>query len=287
VSTELERKVKASWLANQLNLPLIGADVDIERVRPGSRLTDASLTFSRTPVQAAVEGSIVVIGPEEAAAEHITVLVSENPRLHFAVSLQILDQQIGFQKAMADPIIHPSVQIGAHTVIGRNVNIGENTVIEHHVVMTDGVVIGRNCRIKSGTVIGEDGFGFEREESGNPYRIKHLGSVRIGDDVEIGSLCTVCKGTLDDTVIGNHAKIDDHVHVSHNCQIKEGAIITAGTVLGGGTIVGRNAWMGLNATTMQKVKIGDNAFVGMGAVVIQDVNAGEKVFGNPARKISR
>ncbi|CAM3644858.1 DapH/DapD/GlmU-related protein [Marinicrinis lubricantis] len=286
--TELMTKVKVSWLADQLKLPLIGSDLHIERVRPLTALAEGSLSFASSPLLAGTTPyQVAVIGPAEAAADHITVLVSDTPRLHFALALQLLSRQVGFREETEEARIHPSVKVGKNTFIGRGAVIGENTVIGHHVVIEDGVSIGRNCWIKSGAVIGEEGFGFERDLDGIPMHMPHLGSVRVEDDVQIGSLSTVCRGTLQDTVIERYAKIDDHVHVGHNCRIAEGAMLTAGTILGGGSVIGRYAWLGLNASTLQKVTIGDHAYIGMGAVVIQNVGAHQKLFGNPARVISK
>ncbi len=88
--------------------------------------------------------------------------------------------------------------------------------------------------MKSGSVIGEMGFGFERDEAGIPLRMAHLESVEIGNRVEIGSLNTVCRGTLNSTVIEDDVKTDDHVHIAHNCRVRRGAMLTAAVVLSGG-----------------------------------------------------
>lgn len=47
----------------------------------------------------------------------------------------------------------------------------------------------------------------------------------IGDDVEIGANTTI-DGALEDTVIGEGAKIDNLAQVAHNCQI--GAYLAGG-----------------------------------------------------------
>lgn len=118
--------------------------------------------------------------------------------------------------------------------LNKGVVVGAETVIENNVVVGAGVEIGARCVVKSGAVIGEDGFGFERDELGRPIRLIHLGSVVIGDDVEIGSLATVCRGTLGNTVIEDFAKIDDHVHIAHNVVVRTAALITACAEVSGG-----------------------------------------------------
>jgi UDP-3-O-[3-hydroxymyristoyl] glucosamine N-acyltransferase len=155
------------------------------------------------------------------------------------------------------------------------------------VVISDGVTIGSDCIIKSNTVIGEAGFGFERDEMGVPIRILHLGTVKIGDRVEIGSLNTICRATLGTTVIEDDVKTDDHVHIAHNCRVRRGAMITACVELSGGVDVGSFAWVGPNSSIIQKLVIGDHAFIGIGSNVTKSVPNGVSVAGNPARMLTR
>lgn len=161
--------------------------------------------------------------------------------------------------------------------------IGADSLIHNNVVIGDGVRVGARCVIKSGAVIGEEGFGFERDELGRPIRLIHLGSVLIGDDVEIGSLTTVCRGTLDDTVIEDFSKIDDHVHIAHNVRVGRSALITACAEVSGGAVIGDEAWLGPNVSVIQKVRIGGKSLVGIGSNVIRDVPLGATVAGNPAK----
>jgi UDP-3-O-[3-hydroxymyristoyl] glucosamine N-acyltransferase len=102
------------------------------------------------------------------------------------------------------------------------VSIGEGTRVGSLAVIKSGTRVGRHCDIKSGAVIGETGFGFERDGANRPLRMIHFGRVVIGDHVEIGSLTTVCRGALGDTVLEDHVKIDDHCHISHNSPRRRG-----------------------------------------------------------------
>jgi UDP-3-O-[3-hydroxymyristoyl] glucosamine N-acyltransferase len=103
--------------------------------------------------------------------------------------------------------------------------------------------------------------------------------VRIGDFVEIGAKCTVARGTITDTIVGDHVKTDDHVHIAHNCVIGARSILTACAELSGRVTVGERCWLGPNCSIMDGVRIGDGATVGLGAVVVEDVPAGRKVMG--------
>ena len=117
-----------------------------------------------------------------------------------------------------------------------------------------------------------------------PFACCTFGGVRIGNRVEVGSVTTVCQGTLGPTIIEDDAKVDDHVHVAHNCRIKKMAFVIACAELSGGVVVGERAWIGPNASVLEKVTIGDDALVGLGAVVLRNVANGVTVVGNPAKR---
>jgi UDP-3-O-[3-hydroxymyristoyl] glucosamine N-acyltransferase LpxD len=200
-------------------------------------------------------------------------------------ALARLEESRGFERNEAEPVVDPSVQIGSNAVIEPGVTIGPRTRIEHGVVLHSGVRIGERCVIKANSVIGGDGFGFERDEKGRPIRFIHLGSVVIHDDVEIGALNTVVRGSLGDTVVGARTKADDHVHIAHNVTIGEDCLITACAEISGGVKIGNRVWIGPNAAIMQKVEIGDDVIVGLGAVITKSVEPGLTVTGNPAEEL--
>lgn len=181
-------------------------------------------------------------------------------------------------------IIGNNVSIGAYCVIGR-ATIGDGCVIDSHVRIYDDVVLGKNCNIKAGAVIGGAGFGFERDENGNKFRFPQIGSVRIGDDVEIGSQTCIDRGALSETIIGDHTKINNLCHIAHNNRIGKNVTITGCVNLSGGNIIEDNVWIAPNASLVGYVHIGENATVGMGAVVVKDVPAKEVWVGNPAKKL--
>jgi len=114
--------------------------------------------------------------------------------------------------------IAAGVEVGPGSVIGSGVRIGEGTRLVANVTLCEGVTIGRNCLIHPGAVIGADGFGIAREGE-RWIKVPQLGSVRIGDDVEIGANTTVDRGALEDTVIEEGAKLDNQIQVAHNVHI--------------------------------------------------------------------
>ena len=142
--------------------------------------------------------------------------------------------------------------------------------------------VGANVRHGMNCSIGGEGFGFHKGR-----RFPHLGSIVIGDDVEIGSNVCIDRGSLGDTIIGARTKIDNLVHIAHNARIGEDCMIVAQAGIGGSAVIGNGVFVGFGAKIKNKVTIGDGSVIGMGAVVICDVPAGETWAGVPARKLSK
>lgn len=286
MNTKLNAPIPAGLLSRELGLSLIGPDREIESVCPLDQIGERRLSFVLKPEGLGLQPGGTVFAAAGTAIEGVTVIRSSNPRLDFIRAQHLIRRSPGFSEDTTPPSIHPSVQVGPNTVIENGVSIGEGTRVGACVVIKSGTRIGRWCDVKSGAVIGEPGFGFERDEEKRPLKMLHLGGVLIGDHVEIGSLTTVCRGALGDTVLEDYVKLDDHVHVAHNCVIERGAMITACAELSGSVRVGRNAWLAPNCSVVQKVTLGEDCFIGIGAVVARPVEPGTKVFGNPAKKIA-
>ena len=146
--------------------------------------------------------------------------------------------------------VAPSAEVGPHAVIGAGCEIGESAVIGAGCVLGDGVAIGAGtrlvarvtvldrvrigarCLLHPGAVIGADGFGFA-PDAGEWVKIPQVGSVVIGDDVEIGANTTIDRGTIEDTVIEDGVKLDNLVQIAHNVRIG------AHTVMAGTSAAGR------------------------------------------------
>jgi UDP-3-O-[3-hydroxymyristoyl] glucosamine N-acyltransferase LpxD len=234
----------------------------------------------------------ILIAPEDIELENsdgVVVLATSNPRFLFA---KILNEFFAFQETKeihSSAIISPyckigdNVSIGPFSVIEGNVEIGDNVVVDSHCHIKKGTVIGSNSIIGSSTIIGNDGFGLEFEKDGKPFRFTHIGGVSIGKHTTIGSLVTICKGTLTNTTVGNYVHIDDHVHIAHNVIIGDNTIITACAEISGSCEIGANVWISPNSSINDYVKIGDKAFVGIGSVVTKKIiKSGLRVFGNPS-----
>ncbi len=221
-------------------------------------------------------------------------IISHNPRLTYAIVLQfILRRNSYFERKKYNNIgdniyfgdnvtIGEEVHIEPNVTIGNNVEIGTNTVVLSGVRIGDDVVIGSNSVIRNNTVVGGWGFGIEKDKSGKTYRIPHLGSVIVGDNVDVGSLNTVVSGTIEPTIVENNVMTDDHVHIAHNCYIGEGTQITACVEISGSVRIGRDSTLGPNCSVMNKISLGENTIVGLGAVVTKSFGDDVVLAGNPA-----
>ena len=280
---QLTRPRRVSELAADLGLTWLGIDLDITHVRSLDVADAGALCFSKAATVDNMMAGVALIAPPGTAPGDGAVIEAAIPRLAFARALIALGSLPGYAAPTEAPQLGEGVVVSPSAVLGCGVVIGPRSVIGHHVVIADGVRIGADCVIKSNTVIGEAGFGFERDETGVPVRILHLGSVEIGDRVEIGSLNTICRATLGVTMVEDDVKTDDHVHIAHNCRVRRGALLTACAELSGGVDIGEFAWVGPNTSIIQKAVLGAHSFVGIGSNITKSVPEGASVAGNPAR----
>ncbi len=220
---------------------------------------------------------------------------------------------------LADDVrIGADVCIGPLTVIGAGASIGDRSVLLSQVTVAEGasvgadaliypgVRIGWGCRVGDRVVIhhnasiGADGFGFVPADPGavemargasatlkdagrNPLRKIHaLSIVEIGDDVEIGALTAIDRGTLKPTRIGDGAKIDDMVMIGHNVEIGADCMLCGQVGLAGSVIVGERAVLGGRVAVADHLKIGEGAVVGGGSAVGTNVPPGAVYLGIPA-----
>lgn len=185
-------------------------------------------------------------------------------------------------------VIESGVKIGSGCVIsagcfiGSRAELGEGVLLHPRVTLYERVLIGARCRVHSGCVLGGDGFGYAPEE-GRHHKIFHLGSVQIEADVEIGPNCTIDRGTLSHTIVGEGTKIDDQVHLGHNVQIGKNVVICGGSGLAGNAEVHEGAYLGGMVGVSNQVVVGKNAKVAAMTLVSKDVAEAEVVAGNPQR----
>jgi UDP-3-O-[3-hydroxymyristoyl] glucosamine N-acyltransferase len=126
--------------------------------------------------------------------------------------------------------------------------------------------MGRRCRIASGVVIGSDGFGFAYQ-SGVWHKVPQLGSVAIGDDVDIGANTTIDRGAVENTVIEDGVKLDNLIQVGHNVRIGAHTVIAGCVGIAGSTIIGKYCMIGGASNFAGHLSVADKVIItGMTAV---------------------
>lgn len=185
--------------------------------------------------------------------------------------------------------IGPGVVIGTGTTLYPNVTvlddtrIGDNTVVWSGTVIRDRCRIGSHCIIHPNVTIGADGFGYRPSPDGRGLvKIPQIGTVEIGDGVEIGSGSCVDRGKFSATTIGDGTKIDNLVQIGHNCKLGRCCVMAGQCGLAGSVTLGDGVMMGGRSLVKDHVTVGAGARIGGSAGVVSDVAPGKTVLGLPA-----
>ncbi len=157
-------------------------------------------------------------------------------------------------------ILNDQVQIGANSYIGKHTRIGKASRILANVTICENVTIGDRVIIHPGAVIGADGFG-QAYDDGVWIKVPQIGSVRIGDDVEIGANTTVDCGAIDDTVIEEGVKLDNQIQIGHNVRIGAHTVIAAATAIAGSTTIGHHCMIAGAVAIAGHLTIADNVTI--------------------------
>ena len=191
---------------------------------------------------------------------------------------------------MPGAVIMENVVVGKNSIIHPNVTLEQNVKIGSNTTICANAVIGYNCIIKNsciiygGTVIGADGFGYYDHDN-ERYKIPQISHVEIEDFVEIGSNCSIDRGTVEPTLIQEHTKIDNQVQVGHNCRIGKYVYIAGNAGISGSVNIGDRAIIAGQAGIADHVNIGEGGVIMALTGVPNDTNAKTSYFGIPARPI--
>ena len=167
--------------------------------------------------------------------------------------------------------IAEDVHIGPGCVIGRNVEIGAGSRLIANVTVLDAVRIGARVRVEPGAVIGGRGFGLARDGE-RWVEVPQLGSVRVGDDVEIGANTTIDRGAIEDTVIEEGVKIDAHVHIAHNCRIGAHTVLAGCVGISGSVTIGKRCILAGGVGVVDHVSITDDVVVTAMSMVTRNID---------------
>jgi UDP-3-O-[3-hydroxymyristoyl] glucosamine N-acyltransferase len=252
---------------------MVSALSSAEEAAPGA------LCFATSPayLEKAKSGGaavVIVAPPLEAALGDQAGLLTPEPRLVFAVILGLAQESFRPPLPAGEPFfldrasgqfgqdvvfgpqsyIGARVRLGDRVVVGPgvfledDVTVGADTILHPKVILRWGVTIGQRCQIHAGTVIGDDGFGYTQVPSPQTgrlihYKNPHLGSVEIGDDVEIGALTAIDRGLVANTVIKRGTKLDNLVQIGHNCQLGQDVIVVSQVGCAGHSQVGDRVFL--------------------------------------------
>jgi len=160
--------------------------------------------------------------------------------------------------------------IGAGAVVGADVVVGADTRLAPLVSLRDSVTVGQRCIIHPGVVVGADGFGFAQDR-GRWIKVPQLGSVVIGDDVEIGANTTIDRGTIENTVIEDGVKLDNLVQIAHNVRVGAHTVMAAMSGAAGSTRIGQRCMVGGGVVMVGHLTICDDVMFTFRSVVTQSV----------------
>jgi UDP-3-O-[3-hydroxymyristoyl] glucosamine N-acyltransferase len=254
-----------------------------------------------------------VLAPSGLSLTNKTILEVESPKLAFAkASVRLLSNYAPPAGVHPSAIvassarIKPNVFIGPYVVIEDEVEIGEDSIVEAFCFLGRRSAIGKKCRlhprvtlypgaklaarveVHSGAVIGSDGFGYVFGD-GRHWKFPQIGSVEIGDDVEVGANTTIDRGSLGVTRIASEVKIDNLVQVAHNVTIGKHSLVAAQTGISGSTSLGEGVILAGQVGLGDHCTIEDRAIVGAQAGVPtgKTIRQGQTVWGTPARPIEK
>lgn len=271
---------RAAVLAEDTDWLALGLQAAIHVARPRAALAGLTRAMDAAPRQPAGIHPLAVVDPAA-----------------------VLGDDVGlgpFCVIEAGARIGSGTRLAAQVHVGADAEIGADTVIHPGVRIGHGVRIGARALIHSNVVIGADGFSFVTPQRGAVEsakatgavaadarnmrldRIYSLGSVWIGDDVEIGACTTIDRGTLADTRVGSGTKIDNQVQLGHNVQVGETCMICAQVGVAGSSTIGNRVVLGGKVGVADHISIGDDVIAGAYAGVGTNLPAGSVVLGSPA-----
>lgn len=197
-------------------------------------------------------------------------------------------------------VIGDNTKILANCYIGNNAHVGAGCFFHPGVNVGDRIQIGNDCIFHHGVSLGADGFSFVTENPNNIeqarkdgeikdtqaehiiFKINSLGSVIIGNNVEIGANTAIDRGTIENTVIGDNTKIDNLVMIGHNCKIGKGCMIVSQVGIAGSCEIGDRVVLAGQAGLADHIKIGNDSIIAAQAGVTKSFPEKSIVVGSPA-----
>jgi UDP-3-O-[3-hydroxymyristoyl] glucosamine N-acyltransferase len=260
----------------------------------------------------ATRAAAVVLDAKAAETCPVAALIAKNPRAMYARIAAALhpptalvvgvhptasvhpDAQIDATASVgpqavieAHAVIGPRVLIGPASIVMRAARVGADSRLVARVTLCEGVQLGERCVLHPGSVIGSDGFGLAPEQ-GEWIKVPQLGSVVVGNDVEIGANTTIDRGAIADTIIEDGVKLDNLIQIGHNVRIGAHTAIAACSGISGSTTIGRNCLIGGMVGIVGHVQICDSVTITSRSMVATSIlKPGVYSGGIPAQEAAK
>ena len=286
-------------------------DLRVSRVATLSHAGRGALSFLANPryrrQMHSTRATAVLVAAEHVVDCPVAALIDPNPYLAYARIAELLHPQAppaaGVHpsavlapgaRIAASATVGPLVVIEEEAEIGERVFVGPGSVVQRgarigadsrlisRVNVCAGVRIGQRCVLHPGVVVGSDGFGFA-PDAGTWVKVPQVGSVQVGDDVEIGANTTIDRGAIDDTVVEDGVKLDNQIQVGHNVIIGAHTAIAGCVGISGSSTIGRRCMIGGAVGIAGHLTIADDVVVtGCSLVTASIREAGSYSSGMPA-----
>ena len=236
-------------------------------------------------------------GPEIAPGVHPSAVIDPSAEIGIGAAIG------PFVTIGAGVRIGARARIASHVSVAEGARVGDDAMILQGVRIGARVVIGDRFIAQPNAVIGADGFSFvtpeksgveeirqtlgKREEIREQHwtRIHSLGTVEIGDDVEVGANATIDRGTVRATSVGRGTKLDNMVHLGHNVQVGEDCLLCGQVGVAGSTRIGNRVVLAGKCGVSDNIFIGDDVIAGGGTNIYSNVPNGRVIWGSPAVKM--
>ena len=283
-----EKKINLKKIANYLDGKIIGEeDCEVENILPLDLANDEDISFFYNKKfidkLKTTKAKVVVLEEEYTSFNNSISIVVKDAHIAYAKLTQLFKKNIekigvssdaSIESNNIDPssfigprvIIEEKAEIGKNVkilggaFIGSKVKIEDNTLIYPNVSIYSETKIGKNCIIHANSVLGSDGLGFANKDE-KWEKIEHLGIVKVENEVEIGSGCTIDRSSTGETILKSGVKLDNQVHIAHNCEIGENTIIGAKTAIAGTTKVGKRCKIGGGCGIIDNINLCDDVTV--------------------------
>jgi UDP-3-O-[3-hydroxymyristoyl] glucosamine N-acyltransferase len=295
------RPVALAELAEQHGLTLQGdGGALITGVGTLADATAGQISFLSNPAYRGqlqtTRAAAVIVSEKDARECPVNALIADDPYVSYARIAAQFDPRRPLEAGIhASAVIDPEARIGKDTHVGANafigpgcsigescsigpgsvlladVSVGSGSRIHANATLGEGVVIGQRTIVHPGAVIGSDGFGLAFDND-HWVKIPQLGSVRIGNDCEIGANTTIDRGAIGDTIIEDDVRLDNLIQIGHNVRIGAHTAMAGMVGISGSTQIGEYCMFAGASGAVGHIQIADRTTVSARSVITKSIS---------------